>query len=41
MIYAPKAWVSCQHCKEPKMPHFACGNCGAYKDRQARVVVES
>ena len=40
MQYAPKNWVACSICKEPKMPHFACGSCGGYKDRQARVVVQ-
>lgn len=41
MKYTPKGYVACPKCSEPKMPHFACGSCGAYKDRQARPVVES
>jgi large subunit ribosomal protein L32 len=41
MKYTPKAFGNCAHCGEPKMPHYACGSCGAYKDRQARPVVET
>ena len=36
-----KTYVACGLCNEPKMPHFACGSCGGYKDRQARPVVEA
>lgn len=36
MQYAPKTWNACPACGEPKMPHYACGSCGAYKNRQAR-----
>lgn len=38
MQYAPKAWNACPSCGEPKMPHFACGSCGTYKNRQARPI---
>jgi len=41
MKYTAKNYVSCQHCSEPKMPHFACGSCGKYADRQVRAVVEA
>ena len=41
LVTPPKGYVACPKCSEPKMPHFACGSCGAYKDRQARPVVES
>jgi large subunit ribosomal protein L32 len=41
MKYSPKGFVSCKNCSEPKMPHYACGSCGAYKDRQARPVTEA
>lgn len=40
MKYTAKQHATCSNCGEPKLPHFACGSCGAYKDRQARVVVE-
>ena len=40
MKYTPIANATCPVCSEPKKPHFACGSCGAYKDRQARPVVE-
>ena len=26
--------VSCDRCREPKLPHTACGNCGTYDRRQ-------
>lgn len=26
--------VTCQKCKEPKLPHIICANCGEYKGRQ-------
>lgn len=41
MKYSPKGFVSCKNCSEPKMPHYACGSCGGYKDRQARPVTEA
>lgn len=24
----------CSHCGSPKLPHFACPNCGKYNDRE-------
>ena len=41
MKYAAKGHVGCQTCGEPKLPHFACGSCGKYGQRQVRVVVEA
>ena len=41
MKYAPKVHVVCGHCQAPKMPHYACGSCGAYAGRQARPVSDS
>ena len=41
MKYTAKQFIACPVCKEPKMSHFACGSCGAYKNRQARPVVET
>lgn len=38
--YKASSHTSCRHCGEPKMPHYACGSCGAYNDRQVREVVE-
>lgn len=38
MKYAPKAFVGCAACGAPKMPHYACGQCGVYAGRQARPV---
>jgi large subunit ribosomal protein L32 len=26
--------VSCNRCRQPKLPHVACSVCGTYKDRQ-------
>lgn len=41
MKYSVKAHTTCAHCGEPKMSHFACGVCGAYRGRQVRVVIDS
>jgi large subunit ribosomal protein L32 len=30
----------CPQCREPKLPHRACPNCGAYKGREVIVVKE-
>jgi large subunit ribosomal protein L32 len=38
MKYSAKSFVPCAHCQAPKMPHYACGSCGAYAGRQARPV---
>ncbi len=40
MKYAPKAFVLCGDCKAPKLPHYACGQCGSYAGRQARPLAE-
>ena len=29
------ALVRCEQCREPKMPHRACGACGTYNRRRA------
>lgn len=26
--------VACDRCREPKLPHTACANCGTYAKRQ-------
>ena len=28
------ALVRCEQCREPKMPHRACGSCGTYNRRR-------
>lgn len=38
MKYSAKSFVACPNCQAPKMPHYACGACGAYAGRQARPV---
>lgn len=30
----PTAVVACNHCKQAKLPHTLCKNCGYYNDRQ-------
>jgi large subunit ribosomal protein L32 len=30
--------VSCQRCKQSKLPHVACPTCGTYNGRQVRAV---
>jgi len=35
-----QAPVSCPQCKQPKLPHRVCGNCGYYKGRTAEVKEE-
>lgn len=30
----------CPRCQSPKLPHFACSNCGYYKGRLAVVIKE-
>ncbi|MFM8999954.1 MAG: 50S ribosomal protein L32 [Actinomycetota bacterium] len=29
------AYAECPQCRQPKLPHRVCGNCGAYAGRQA------
>lgn len=38
-IEAP-AFSTCGHCKELKVPHRVCGNCGYYGDKQVIAVEE-
>ncbi|HEY1098293.1 MAG TPA: 50S ribosomal protein L32 [Myxococcota bacterium] len=40
MKYSAKGFATCTNCSAPKMPHFACGSCGAYAGRQARPVAQ-
>jgi large subunit ribosomal protein L32 len=40
MKYTAKPVATCSNCGAPKMPHYACGACGAYAGRQARPVAE-
>jgi large subunit ribosomal protein L32 len=32
---APASYASCPQCKQPKLPHRVCANCGYYAGRQA------
>ena len=32
--FAPPTVVTCSNCKEPKLPHRVCGQCGYYAGRQ-------
>ena len=32
-VTAP-TYSACPHCRQPKMPHRVCGNCGYYAGRQ-------
>jgi large subunit ribosomal protein L32 len=29
------SYAACPQCKQPKLPHRVCGNCGYYAGRQA------
>lgn len=29
--------ATCPECQEPKLPHTACPECGAYKDRNVKL----
>ncbi len=28
------AFATCGRCRQPKLPHVACANCGTYHDRR-------
>ncbi len=32
------SYTPCPQCREPKLPHYACLNCGTYKGREAIAV---
>ncbi|MGH2572578.1 MAG: 50S ribosomal protein L32 [Actinomycetota bacterium] len=32
---APPTYAECPQCRQPKLPHRVCGNCGYYGGRQA------
>ena len=34
----PPTYAECPQCRQPKLPHIVCGNCGSYAGRQAIVV---
>ncbi len=31
-------YSTCDRCKQPKLPHTACGNCGTYNGRRVLAV---
>lgn len=31
----PPAYAECPQCRQPKLPHRVCGNCGYYAGRKA------
>ena len=35
---APVTVVTCDRCREPKLPHVACPTCGTYNKRQVTAV---
>ncbi|GAQ95739.1 large subunit ribosomal protein L32 [Thermodesulfovibrio aggregans] len=37
---ATPTFVECPECKEPKLPHRVCPNCGTYKGRKFLEVEE-
>ena len=39
-LEAANRLATCSNCGAPKMPHYACGACGAYAGRQARPIAE-
>jgi large subunit ribosomal protein L32 len=32
---APPTYSECPQCRQPKLPHRVCANCGYYRGRQA------
>lgn len=36
----PTNLVLCPQCKEPKLPHHVCPNCGTYKGKKVLEVAE-
>jgi len=32
---SPPSYAACPQCKQPKLPHHVCANCGYYAGRQA------
>ena len=34
------AVTTCPECQEPKLPHTACPECGAYKDRNLKMTAD-
>lgn len=36
----PPNLVLCPQCKEPKLPHHVCPNCGTYKGKKVLEVAE-
>ncbi|HEX2031237.1 MAG TPA: 50S ribosomal protein L32 [Actinomycetota bacterium] len=32
---SPPTYTTCPQCRQPKLPHRVCGNCGYYGGRQA------
>jgi large subunit ribosomal protein L32 len=39
-VLKPLALVSCRNCREIKMAHHVCPNCGYYRGRQVVVIEE-
>ncbi|RLA82386.1 MAG: 50S ribosomal protein L32 [Deltaproteobacteria bacterium] len=37
----PPNLVPCPQCREPKLPHHVCPNCGTYKGRKVLEVEEA
>ena len=35
---AAPTFSTCKRCRQPKLPHVACPNCGTYNDRQVLAV---
>jgi large subunit ribosomal protein L32 len=37
---SPPTYGLCPQCRQPKLPHRVCGNCGYYRGRQAVEIEE-